>query len=141
MAFRLGTKSKTNLKGVHPDLVAVVERAIQLTSQDFQVTDGIRTIEEQRIYVKKGTSKTMKSLHLPQKDGHGHAVDLVPYIEAAKGPVWEGKGVPAAFKRIETAMWRAAKELKIDVRRIAGGLVPQWDSPHWELPASYRKKG
>ena len=46
--FKLGARSLRELEGVHPDLVAVVKRAIELTSQDFSVHDGIRTMEEQR---------------------------------------------------------------------------------------------
>ena len=42
MAYVLGTRSKDNLKGVHPDLVKVVERAITLTTQDFTVIEGVR---------------------------------------------------------------------------------------------------
>lgn len=33
--FALGTKSHQSLSGVHPDLVRVVERAIEVTSIDF----------------------------------------------------------------------------------------------------------
>ena len=46
MSFNLSQRSKDRLKGVHPDLVAVVERAIELTGVDFGVTCGVRTIEE-----------------------------------------------------------------------------------------------
>jgi peptidoglycan L-alanyl-D-glutamate endopeptidase CwlK len=35
MAFRLSKLSRDRLQGVHPDLVRVVERAIQITTQDF----------------------------------------------------------------------------------------------------------
>lgn len=34
MGFKLGNKSLSELEGVHPDLVAVVKRAIELTVQD-----------------------------------------------------------------------------------------------------------
>ena len=47
MAFKLSNRSKVKLEGVHPDMVAVVERAIELTSVDFGVTYGVRTVEEQ----------------------------------------------------------------------------------------------
>ena len=48
MTYDLGTRSKQNLSGVHPDLVAVVEAAIKITDQDFLVTEGIRNINRQR---------------------------------------------------------------------------------------------
>ena len=38
MAFKLSTRSKNKLEGVHPDMVAVVERAIELTKVDLGVT-------------------------------------------------------------------------------------------------------
>ena len=43
MSFRLSQRSRERLKGVHPDLVAVVEGAILLTPVDFMVTEGLRT--------------------------------------------------------------------------------------------------
>ena len=43
--YQLGKKSKKKLEGVHPDLVKVVERAIEITEQDFTVLEGLRDIE------------------------------------------------------------------------------------------------
>lgn len=40
--FTLSQRSLNNLKGVHPDLVKVVRRAIEITEQDFVVIEGIR---------------------------------------------------------------------------------------------------
>ena len=73
MGYQLGTRSKQKLSGVHPDMVAVVSRAIELSEQDFSVLEGIRHINRQRELVKTGKSTTMNSRHLT-----GHAVDLVP---------------------------------------------------------------
>lgn len=80
MPYTLSKNSRAQLKGVHPDVVRVVERAIVITSQDFAVHDGLRTADEQAALVKAGASWTMKSKHLAQPDGYGHAVDLVPVI-------------------------------------------------------------
>lgn len=79
MAFKLSNRSKVKLEGVHPDMVAVVERAIELTSVDFGVTYGVRTVEEQEKLVASGRSQTMKSKHLIQDSGYSHAVDVVAY--------------------------------------------------------------
>ena len=73
--FTLGANSLKELNGVHPDLVAVVRRALELSAQDFAVHDGIRTPAEQKQLVASGASQTLDSRHLT-----GHAVDLVPYI-------------------------------------------------------------
>ena len=59
MSYKLGTRSLQNLSGVHPDLVAVVKRAITITEQDFTVIEGVRNINRQRELVKKGASTTM----------------------------------------------------------------------------------
>ena len=92
MSFALGARSRAKLAGVHPKLVAVVEKAITITRQDFAVTDGVRTLEYQKQLVARGASKTLKSRHLPQADGFGHAVDLVPVIGGVPrwewGPIW-----------------------------------------------------
>jgi peptidoglycan LD-endopeptidase CwlK len=103
--FILGQRSRTELVGVHADLVAVVERAIQITPIDFAVTDGIRTIDEQRKYVESGASQTMDSRHLT-----GHAVDLVPFI--GNKVRWE---LPLSF-RIALAVRAAAIEKNVPIR-------------------------
>ena len=77
--FVLGTRSLERLQGVHPQLVAVVKRAIELSSQDFAVNEGLRTAARQKQLVATGASQTMNSKHLKQADGYGHAVDLVPW--------------------------------------------------------------
>lgn len=58
MAYRLSQRSLSSLKGVHPDLVRVVNRAIQITGIDFMVTEGLRTPERQKELVKAGASRT-----------------------------------------------------------------------------------
>ena len=87
MAFKLSSRSKKKLDGVHPDMVAVVERAIELTDVDFGVTYGVRTLAEQKKLVASGRSQTMKSKHLKQDDGYSHAVDVVAYD--GSDVVWE----------------------------------------------------
>jgi len=72
MTFKLGKKSRERLIGVHPDLIRVVERAIELTDVDFTVLEGIRSKSRQEKLVASGASQTMNSRHLT-----GHAVDLV----------------------------------------------------------------
>ena len=72
--YFLGKRSTDNLKGVHPDLVKVVQRAISITKQDFAVIEGLRSKERQEQLVKEGKSQTTNSRHLT-----GHAVDIVPW--------------------------------------------------------------
>jgi peptidoglycan L-alanyl-D-glutamate endopeptidase CwlK len=118
MSYTLGEGSLFELVGVAPRLVLVVNRAIQITTQDFTVHDGLRTVEEQKKLVLRGASKTMFSKHLPQTDGFGHAVDLVPYINGKLRWEWE------PIYNIAAAMYTASVELDIDL--IWGGV---WDTP------------
>lgn len=110
MTYRLGSASLKELEGVHPDLIKVVKRAIQITAQDFSVHDGLRTEAEQRRYVATGVSKTMNSMHRTQTDGYGHAVDLVPYINGKLRWEW-----PAIYP-IAAAVRIAAEELNVAIR-------------------------
>lgn len=111
--FRFGASSEKELIGVKPELVRVVRRALELSSQDFMVFDGVRSFDEQHRHVQDGTSKTMKSKHLG-----GLAVDLVPY---SNGMVtWDWNLIwPIAF-----AMDRAATEQSVAGCIRWGGV---WD--------------
>ena len=118
MPYKLGTRSLQNLSGVHPDMVAVVKRAIEISEQDFSVIEGIRNINRQRELVKSGASTTMNSRHLT-----GHAVDIAPY------PIsWEWE----YFYPIADAMKQAAEELDIDLE-WGGDWESFPDGPHYQL--------
>ena len=154
MAFKLSSRSKKKLDGVHPDMVAVVERAIELTDVDFGVTYGVRTLAEQKKLVASGRSQTMKSKHLKQDDGYSHAVDVVAYD--GSDVVWEINvydDICDAFKQaaIEKGVavkWGAAwsegdirsyegtaedaMNAYIDLRR-SQSRRPFIDGPHFEL--------
>ena len=68
-------RSASNLVGVKGALVNVAIKALGWSDVDFAVTDGVRTIEEQRALVACGASRTMDSKHLT-----GDAIDLVPFV-------------------------------------------------------------
>lgn len=89
MTFMLGSRSLAELKGVHPDLIELAQATIAFSPVDFAVHDGLRTEAEQRAYVKSGVSQTMDSKHREQKDGLGHAMDLVPYINGKLRWEWD----------------------------------------------------
>jgi peptidoglycan L-alanyl-D-glutamate endopeptidase CwlK len=142
------------LEGVHPHMTAVVERAIQLTGVDFGVTQGVRTLDEQKANVAAGRSQTMASKHLLQDDGFSHAVDVVAYVgpdvswelnvyddicdafkEAAKevgcsikwGAAWSEGDIRTYEGSSEDAMMAY-----VDLRR-SQGRRPFIDAPHFEL--------
>lgn len=126
MSYYLGKKSLKELTGVRPELVAVVKEAIKITKIDFAVFDGIRSIEQQKEYVRIKASKTMNSKHLPQPDGYGYAVDLVPWIGGKlRFQNWE------PFFEIALAMDKAATKLKVTL--IWGGV---WDRTMMEYGGS-----
>jgi len=122
MPYSFGAMSKMELQGVHPSLVKVANLAISICEQDFSVHDGLRTKVEQQKLVAKGASQTMNSMHLPQKDGFGHAVDLVPYINGKLRWEW------GPIYIIAESVHRAATELGVDL--VWGGV---WDIPLLKL--------
>lgn len=117
--FKLSQRSLSNLEGVHPYLVGVVKRAIELTKVDFGVIEGLRTPERQRELVMAGASQTMFSKHI-----EGEAVDLMAYI----GPraSWELN----LYDDIADAMKKAATELQVPIRW--GGAWNVLDIRDWE---------
>ncbi len=133
MTFSLGSASRSKLVGVHPDLVRVVERAIQLTSIDFKLTEGLRTVERQRQLVREGKSKTMNSRHLT-----GHAIDFAALVGGQVN--WDFQH----YLTIAEAFFKAAKELGVAIRwggswntSTAGWQATRFkDGPHVELVAS-----
>ncbi|MCK8542072.1 M15 family metallopeptidase [Yersinia ruckeri] len=121
--YIFGQASESNLIGVHPDLVKVVRRALELTPIDFKVIEGRRTLERQHELVKAGASQTLNSRHLT-----GHAVDIVPLPNGKVS--WEWK----YFYPMVDAMKQAAAELGIAVE-WGGNWTTFKDGPHFQLPA------
>ncbi len=111
--FSLSQRSIERLDGVDDRLVDVVCRAIEITTVDFGVTEGLRTIETQRQYVAAGKSQTMESKHLT-----GEAVDLMAYINGQVS--WELN----VYDNIADAMKQAAIEKNVAIRWGAAWSVP-----------------
>ena len=80
MGFELDGKSLSKLDGIFPPLAKVVLAAARASQQPFIIEQGIRSEAEELKHCQDGTSRTMNSMHLKQKDGFGHAVDLVPVV-------------------------------------------------------------
>lgn len=117
----LGPRSVMRLKGVHPDLVKVVQHAIEISEVDFTVLEGLRTIERQRELVKAGSSQTMNSRHLD-----GHAVDLGAWVDNQVDWSWP------LYSKIAKAMKAAAAECNVPIEW--GGDWKMKDGPHFQLP-------
>ena len=104
MAFKLSGRSLGKLEGVHPVLVDTVKRAIEVSSVDFGVIYGVRSLAEQKRLYEAKRSQTMKSKHLVQEDGYSHAVDLMAYD--GSNPSWD----IVMYDDIADAMKEAALE-------------------------------
>jgi len=122
MTFSLSQKSKDRLSGVHPDLIKVVNRAIEITTCDFAVLEGVRSKARQEQLVKAGASQTMKSRHLT-----GHAVDLGAYVSGSVRWDWP------LYNQLADAMKKAAAELKVPLE-WGGDWTTLKDGPHFQLP-------
>ena len=115
-------RSEKNLVGVHPDLVRVMRRALEIAPVDFMVIEGLRTAERQRQLVSKGASQTMRSRHLT-----GHAVDIAPVVGGAIRWDWP------LYDRLAVAVKQAAREFSVPVE-WGGDWTTFKDGPHWQLP-------
>lgn len=119
--YKLGQRSRLRLKGVHPDLVKVVEHAINLSAVDFTVYEGLRTPERQKILRDLGASQTLNSRHIT-----GHAVDLCAFVDGEVRWDWP------LYHKIAAAMKQAAKDLNVAI--VWGGDWRRFkDGPHFEL--------
>lgn len=138
--FTFSERSLNNLKGVHPKLVAVVNRALELSQCDFTVLEGVRSQARQDELWAQGRTKAGQIVtwvqsagtHGIHADGYGHAVDLAPY------PIdWNDLD---RFDQVSKAIFAAAKELGVKIRWGGNWDMDdtprergESDSPHFEL--------
>lgn len=146
MTFRLSQASLAKLEGVNPELAQVVKRAIELTTVDFKVVQGLRSKEE--AYANWGKGRNVEALiktgvpnpsryaqptlpkvtwlakPLGSKHITGKAVDLLP------APYdWKEH---APFAAVNVAMQSAARELGVKVT-WGGSWRSSPDMPHFEV--------
>lgn len=119
--FKFSRQSLAKLGGLHPDLVKVIHRALELTDVDFGITEGLRSKNKQVALVAEGKSQTLNSRHLT-----GHAIDVVAYVN---GKVSWDFGL---YERIANAFLKAGAEFDIPI--VWGGLwTTLKDGCHFEL--------
>jgi peptidoglycan L-alanyl-D-glutamate endopeptidase CwlK len=127
--YKLSATSLKRLAPIHADLQKVVNRAIQITTVDFTVGEGMRTLARQKELVAKGASKTMNSRHLT-----GHAVDLIALDEDGQ-VTWDWD----YYHPLADAIKQAAKEVGVSIE-WGGDWKTFKDGPHYQLPwSSYPK--
>lgn len=148
--FKLSKRSVDKLDGVDDRLVDIVCRAIEITTVDFAVIDGLRTPAQQLEYFNKGVSQ----IKVGGSHVAGKAVDLMAYVgeraswelnlydniaDAMKQAAIE-KNVPlkwgAAWNVPDIRLWRGTMEeamnYYVDTRRKENKR-PFIDGPHFEI--------
>ena len=135
--FVFGQRSLDRLNGVNTRLVSVVHRALELSTVDFTVVEGLRSKQRQAQLYAQGRTTAGKIVTWTLKSKHidGLAVDLAPF---ADGKIdWSDS---KKFDAIAKAMFMAAAELGIKIRWgkdwNANGIIGERgesDSPHFEL--------
>ena len=149
MAFILSTRSKNNLKGVHPSVVKVISEAVVESPYDFVITSGVRTATQQNALYQQGRNGNPgkrvtnadgyknKSNHQIKVDGYGYAVDIFccgkydengNYIKYNTQEGYESKKLKDIADHIKIVS--KSKGYKIE---WGGDWKGGWDSPHFEL--------
>lgn len=123
----LDQRTEANLKGVHPDLVKVFRRAHQLADPKPICTCGPRTLAEQKRLVAKGASRTLRSRHIPARNGFSHAIDVAFIF--GKTVRWDWP----LYKKFADTMKQAARELGVSIE-WGGDWATFKDGPHFQLP-------
>jgi peptidoglycan L-alanyl-D-glutamate endopeptidase CwlK len=120
--MKLTPKDREKLKGLHPDLVRVIERAAEISDRPFVLLEGKRTLARQKQLLAQGATTTLNSRHLT-----GHAIDLAPLGKNRKVS-WDWPLYYPLAKIIK----QAAKEENVPIT-WGGDWKELQDGPHWEL--------
>ena len=127
--YSFGTRSEAVLGNkVHPDLVAIARLALVLSPVDFSVLEGLRNTAQEAQHVADGTSQTLHSRHLPNKQGWACAIDVAAYVDGHI--VW---GPVSLYAQIGQAFKDAAGSLKLHVE-WGGDWYSLKDYGHFQLP-------
>ena len=117
--FQLSQRSLGRMDGIKNELHSVVCTAIKVTTCDFGVVCGVRSLAEQKALLEKGATQTMKSKHLD-----GAAVDLMAYVNGRGS--WELN----LYDDIADAMKESAIQHGVGIRWGAAWNIP--DIREWE---------
>lgn len=124
MAYSFSVKSIGKLSGVHQDLQRVMLEAITNSPLDFGISQGLRTLEEQKALFDSGKSQTMRSRHLT-----GHAVDIVIFVDGKAN--WDFD----KYRLVADHIKSTAEKLGIKIE-WGGDWTSFKDGPHFQLPWS-----
>lgn len=122
---RLSRRSRENLKGLDPRLAALVGYVLARGREDFTITCGIRSADEQRELYQRGLSKfdgyVKKSKHQT-----GEAIDFIPY------PFFGDWDNIDSFERVIEEFRKASELLGIEIY-FGGDWVSFKDYAHIQL--------
>lgn len=149
MTFKFSQNSLNRLATVHPDLQRVARRALELSPVDFAITQGRRTLDEQRrLYGKGRTAAQCVRVGVPEEyarpgeakvtwvkpeNGNhlsGRALDVAPYIRGKLE--YDDNGKLGLWTKIAKAFKDAARELDVSIE-WGGDWEGTKDRPHFEL--------
>lgn len=106
MSYKLSSRSRERISGIHPILIEIIEEGIVDSPFDFGIPayGGLRTVADQQELYAKGRSEESlnrgekpvtytdgirkKSNHQAKPDGYGHAFDIYIYIHETKKASW-----------------------------------------------------
>lgn len=147
MPYKFSNNSLKRLATVDPRMQAVAKRAIAISTVDFAVVQGNRTLDEQKQlygkgrnaaqcaakgvpiqYARPGEKKvtwTLNSNHIG-----GFAIDVAPFVDGHLE--WDEGGKLGLWPQIAIAFEQAAKELNVDIT-WGGNWEETKDRPHFEL--------
>lgn len=117
----LTERDQARMVGLHPDLVEVVELAAKISSLEFIITEGKRTLQRQKQLVAAGASQTLDSRHLT-----GHAVDIAARVGGQIRWDWP------LYDKLAVSFKEAADELQVALE-WGGDWKSFKDGPHFQL--------
>lgn len=126
-AFHFSPGSLRNMADVHPEIVAVATRALELGPLDFAVTSGRRTTAEQQRLFDEGFSGCNPSAGCVGKHTTGRALDLAPVIDGQVELHDRDR-----IRQLAPQVRQASSELGVPLKWL--GDSSEFPDPfHWEL--------
>lgn len=123
---RFGKKSAKKIEDAHPHLQGVIKLALEYSEVDFGVSEVKRSLNRQKKLLSEGSSVTLKSRHLPDRNGECHAVDVYAYVNG------KASYQPKHMKKISKAFFKAAIASNIQIE-WGGHWTKPFDMPHYQL--------